>query len=276
MTPSSAPQLTTVAPHPAEQSAAVLCWRDGAVAHLRFNRPQALNAIDTRMANEFHAACQAIADDAHVRVVWVSAEGRAFMAGGDLSAMRSDPLPAARALIAGMHGGLRLLAGLQAPVVASVQGAVAGGGFGLMLGCDLVIAAEGTRFGIAYPLIGASCDCSTSWGLPRLVGLRKALELALLSENIDAAEALRLGLVNRVVPTADLALETGRLVRRLADGPTLAYGHLKRLMRTSFQNGLDTHLDAEAEDFLACAQTDDFAEGVGAFLDKRAAVFTGH
>ena len=260
---------------PKDRSAAVLCWRDAAVAHLRFNRPQALNAIDTRMAQEFHVACQAIAKDAQVRVVWVSAEGRAFMAGGDLTAMRSDPLPVAQALIAGMHGGLRLLAGLQAPVVASVHGAVAGGGLGLMLGCDLVIAAEGTRFGIAYPLIGASCDCSTSWGLPRLVGLRKALELALLAENIDAAEALRLGLVNRVVPAADLAMETERVVRRLADGPTLAYGHLKRLLRASLQNALDEHLDAEAESFLACAQTGDFAEGVSAFLDKRAAAFSG-
>ncbi len=258
-----------------DPNAVVLCWRDGAVAHLRFNRPQALNAIDTRMAQEFHLTCQVIANDSQVRAVWVSAQGRAFMAGGDLSAMRSDPLPVAQALIAGMHGGLRLLAGLQAPVVASVHGAVAGAGLGLMLGCDLVIAAEGTRFGIAYPLIGASCDCSTSWGLPRLVGLRKALELALLAENIDADEALRLGLVNRVVPTSDLAMETQRMVRRLADGPTLAYGHLKKLMRASLQNGLDEHLEAEAEGFLACAQTSDFAEGVGAFLDKRAAAFSG-
>lgn len=260
---------------PNDQSATVLCWRDAAVAHIRFNRPQALNAIDTRMAQDFLAACVAIANDPQVRAVWVSAEGRAFMAGGDLAAMRADPLPVAQELIAGMHGGLRLLAGLQAPVVASVHGAVAGGGLGLVLGCDLVIAAEGTRFGIAYPTIGASCDCSTSWGLPRLVGLRKALELALLAENFDAAEALRLGLVNRVVPAADLAGETARLVQRLASGPTQAYGRLKHLMRASLQNGLDKQLDAEAEGFLDCAHTEDFAEGVDAFLNKRAPTFTG-
>lgn len=260
---------------PYDRSASVLYWREGGVAHLRLNRPQALNAIDVPMAHAFLAACVAIANDPQVRAVWVSAEGRAFMAGGDLAAMRADPLPVAQALIAGMHGGLRLLAGLQAPVVASVQGAVAGGGLGLMLGCDLVIAAEGTRFGIAYPTIGASCDCATSWGLPRLVGLRKALELALLAENFDAAEALRLGIVNRVVPAADLAGESERLVQKLASGPTQAYGRLKRLMRASLQNGLDEQLDAEAQGFLDCAQTDDFVEGVDAFLNKRAPTFTG-
>ena len=260
---------------PQNQSASVLCWREGAVAHLRFNRPEALNAIDVAMATGFHAACQSIAADSLVRVVWVSADGRAFMAGGDLAAMQADPLPVSQALVAGMHGGLRLLAALQAPVVASVQGAVAGGGLGLMLGCDLVIAAEGTRFGVAYPLIGASCDCSTSWGLVRLVGLRKALELALLADNIDAAEALRLGIVNRVVPAADLAQATELMVQRLAKGPTVAYGHLKRLMRESLQNSLDQQLDAEAKAFLVCAQTADFTEGMGAFLGKRAANFTG-
>jgi 2-(1,2-epoxy-1,2-dihydrophenyl)acetyl-CoA isomerase len=263
-------------PHPPQdQSAAVLCWRDGAVAHMRFNRPQALNAIDPCMAKEFLEACQAIADDPQVRVVWVSAEGRAFMAGGDLSTLQSDPLPVAQALIAGMHAGMRLLASLAAPVVASVHGAVAGGGLGLMLGCDLVIAAEGTRFNMAYPLIGASCDCSTSWGLPRLIGLRRALELALLGDHMDTAEALRLGLVNRVVPATDLTTETERIVQRLAQGPTLAFGHLKRLLRSSFQNDLDGHLNLEAQGFLACAQTKDFKEGVSAFLEKRPAQFVG-
>lgn len=258
-----------------DSSESVLCWRDDAVAHIRFNRPKALNAIDTHMAQDFLAACVAVVNDPLVRVVWVSAEGRAFMAGGDLAAMKLDPLPVAQALIDGMHGGLRLLAGMQAPVVVSVHGAVAGGGLGLMLCCDLVIAAEGTRFGIAYPSIGASCDCSTSWGLPRQVGLRKALELALLAETFDAAEALRLGLVNRVVPADDLTLETERLVNRLANGPTVAFGHLKRLMRMSSQHGLDHQLDAEANSFLACAQTEDFTAGVDAFLNKRPPSFIG-
>ncbi len=258
-----------------DKSASVLYWREGSVAQLRFNRPQALNAIDVSVARTFLAACEAIATDPQVRAVHISAEGPAFMAGGDLAAMRVDPIPVARELIDGMHGGLRLLAKLRAPVVASVQGAVFGGGLGLVLGCDLVVAAEGTRLGIAYPLIGASSDCSTSWGLVRVLGLRKAMEVALLADVIDAAEALRLGLVNRVVPAHALEAEGVRLAQRLAAGPTQAYGNLKRLLRTAAQNDLDTHLDAEAAAFLACAQTADFTEGVGAFLDKRKPTFTG-
>ncbi|MDP1893059.1 MAG: enoyl-CoA hydratase-related protein [Hydrogenophaga sp.] len=258
-----------------DPSASVLCWREGAVAQLRFNRPTALNAIDVAMAQGFHAACQAIAADPWVRAVHISAEGPAFMAGGDLVAMHADPVPVARELIAGMHGGLLLLAALRAPVVASVQGAVFGGGLGLVLGCDLVVAAEGTRFGMAYPLIGASSDCSTSWGLVQVLGLRKAMELALLADVVDAAEALRLGLVNRVVPPAALHAEGERLAQRLATGPTQALGQLKRLLRAAGQNDLGTHLDAEAAAFLACAQTADFTEGVGAFLAKRQPIFTG-
>jgi len=257
------------------RDAPLLCWREGSVAHLRFNRPDAMNAIDIPMAQAFLTACRAIAEDPLVRAVWISGSGRAFMAGGDIATMRHDPPAISRELIDGMHGGLRLLAQLRAPVVASVHGAVAGGGFGLMLCCDLVIAAEATRFCVAYPLIGASCDCSTSWALPRLVGMRKALELALLADTFDAMEALRLGLVNRVVPQTELHVNAERTVQRLAAGPTLAYGHLKRLIRISLDNDLSAQLDAEAAGFQACAGTGDFAEGVAAFLDKRTPHFTG-
>lgn len=260
---------------PVNPAASVLHWRTGAVAHLRFNRPQALNAIDRSMARAFLGACTDIAADPAVRCVRLSAEGRAFMAGGDLAELHTDPAGAAADLIAGMHGGIALLTNLAAPVVAEVHGAVAGGGLGVMLACDLVVAAEGTRFAVAYPLIGASCDCSTSWGLPRVVGLRKALELALLGDTLAADEALRWGLVNRVVSQERLAGEVEDIVQRLASGPTQALGGLKRLLRSAMQNDLGTHLDAEAACFLSCASTADFREGVSAFLEKRPARFTG-
>lgn len=255
----------------------VLYWREGPVAHVQFNRPQALNAIDTEMAQAFLHACEHIAADPEVRAVWMSAQGRAFMAGGDIAAMATpEPAAVAKQLISGMHGGLKLLAQLDAPVVASVQGAVAGGGLGLVLGgADLIVAAEGTRFGVAYPLIGASCDCSTSWSLPRLVGLHRALELALLGDNIDAAEALDLGLCNRVVPAAELESETRRLVERLANGPTLAFGRLRRLIRESHQSSFEDQLESEATGFQECAATADFSEGVQAFLGKRRPTFQG-
>lgn len=250
-------------------------WRSGGVAYIRFNRPQALNAIDRAMAKAFRQACADIAADTSVRAVRISGEGRAFMAGGDLVEMLAAPEQAAHELISGMHAGIRLLAAVNAPVVCAVHGAVAGGGLGLMLACDLVVAAEGTRFGVAYPLIGASCDCSTSWGLPRAVGLRKATELALLGDTFDAEEALRLGLVNRVVPKDQLDAEADALIERLVHGPTQALGRLKKLLRSALDHDLDVHLDAEAAGFLACAATADFREGVGAFLEKRPPCFQG-
>lgn len=253
----------------------MLHWREDNTAHIRFNRPQALNAIDVPMADAFLKACQDIAADPEVRVVCISGEGRAFMAGGDLASMQVNPVFTAQQLIDGMHGGLRILAALDAPVVACVQGVVAGGGFGLVMACDIILAAEGTRFGVAYPLIGASCDCSTSWSLPRLVGMHKAMELALLADMIDAKEALSIGLCNRVYPPAELEGETRKLLDRLAAGPTLAYGNLRRLIRNSLHNSLDTHLEAEAAGFKACAGTEDFKEGVAAFHAKRSAQFKG-
>lgn len=258
------------------QDGPVLHWRDGAVAHLRFNRPQALNAIDVSLAEAFAAACDDIVADPAVRVIWLSAEGRAFMAGGDIGAMREDPDAVPLRLIGGMHGGLRRLAGGDAPVVASVQGAVAGGGLGLLMGAaDIVVAAEGTRFSVAYPAIGASCDCSTSWALPRLVGLNRALEMVLLADTIDAAEAQRIGLCNRVVPAADLEREARAIVERLAAGPTRAYGQMRRLVRASLATGFSDQLDAEAAGFRAAAATEDFREGVDAFVAKRRPTFKG-
>ncbi|MDP3519309.1 MAG: enoyl-CoA hydratase-related protein [Hydrogenophaga sp.] len=251
------------------------CWREGGIAHLRFNRPQAMNAIDLPMAQAFHQACRQISDDPAVQVLVLSGEGRAFMAGGDLQSMAADPTAVAAELIGEMHAGIELLADLPAPVIASVHGAVAGGGLGLALACDLIVAAEGTRFNLAYTRIGTSSDCGTSWGLPRWVGLRKALEIALLCEPFDAAEALRLGMINRVVPADALAEHTLALARQLEASAPLALGRLKRLMRQSDQNDLHTQLQAEARDFVACAGTADFAEGVSAFLAKRPARFSG-
>lgn len=259
-----------------DASAPVLCWRAGSVAHIQFNRPEALNAIDASMAQAFLTACSDIAGDPQIRAVSVDGTGRVFTAGGDLAALSDEPVGVAQRLIEGMHGGLRLLATLQAPVIASVHGAVAGAGLGVLLGCDLAIAAADTRFSVAYPLIGASCDCSVSWGLPRAVGLRKALELALLAESFDATEALRLGLVNWVVPPGELQAQTERIIKQISTGPTAALGYIKRLMRASLQRDLETHLDAEAHGFLTCATTQDFAEGVGAFLNKRQPNFTGN
>ncbi|WP_295374388.1 enoyl-CoA hydratase-related protein [uncultured Pseudacidovorax sp.] len=253
----------------------VLLRRDGAIATLSFNRPAALNALDLDTAKAFSDVCAAVVNDSSVRAIVVRGEGRAFGAGGDLASLRQSPSETAHALIEGMHASIRLLAAANAPVIASLHGMVAGGSFSLALACDLAIAADDTRFNLAYAKVAANCDVSGSWSLPRLVGLRRAMQIALLSETFDADEALKLGLVNRVVPSRDLIAETQALARRLAEGPTLAYGRMKRLLRQSFENGFAQQLDAERDAFVESAGTRDFSEAMDAFFEKRRPTFVG-
>lgn len=253
----------------------LLLQREGAVVHLVLNRPQQLNAIDVAMAQAFDAACAQLASDASVRAVVLRGAGRCFGAGGDLAAFREQPQATALAVIEPMHRGLRRLAEMNAPVIASLHGSVAGGSLSLALGCDLAIAADDARFNLAYVNVAASCDVGGSFHLPRLVGLRRAMQIALLGESFNAAEALSLGLVNRVVPAAELAQATAAMAQRLAAGPTLAHGRMKRLLRSSFEHDLATQLDLERDGFHASAGTNDFREALDAFFARRAPTFTG-
>ena len=139
----------------------------------------------------------------------------------------------------------------------------------LALGCDLAIAAAGTRFNLAYINVGTTSDAGASWSLPRIVGLRKALEISLLSEMLDVEEAARLGIVNRVVPAEELESATLQWATKLANGPTHALGSMKRLMRESYGHSLEQQLAAEKDSFRACTATADFTEAVNAFLQKR-------
>lgn len=261
---------------PADPGAFVQHWREGSVAHIRFNRPKALNALDLPMAAAFHAACSAIEADDQVRAVVIAGEGRGFLAGGDVAAMASSPTEVARQLIAEVHGALTILNRLRAPVIGQVHGAAAGAAMGVLMACDLVAAAEGAKFSIAFPGIGASADSSTTWGLPRMMGLRNALRFALLGEAIDATQAREWGLVSAVVPAEVLAGTVDQWAARIAASAPLALGSIKRLLRTSLDRTLPEQLAAEAEAFLACVASRDFEEGVAAFLGKRPPRFKGH
>ena len=259
----------------ADPTAPLLLERNGAIATLRFNRPDALNAIDVPMANAFLAAVQTIAADPSVRAVVLCGNGRGFMAGGDLTTLRADPVQGAIDILTPLNAALQLLAQMNAPVIAQVHGVAAGAGLSLLLMADYVIAAEGTRLNLAYINLGTSCDVGASWALPRTVGLRKALEIALLGEAFTADDALRLGLINRIVPAAELDSATTTLAQRLAAGPTVAYGAMKRLMRASMDRTLPEQLAAEKDAFVHCAGTEDFRAGVEAFHQRQSAQFVG-
>jgi 2-(1,2-epoxy-1,2-dihydrophenyl)acetyl-CoA isomerase len=205
-------------------------------------------------------------------------EGRAFVAGGDLSAFAAD-FEQAGAVVGEMLDNLDpvilTLRSLGAPVLASVHGAVAGAGISLMCACDLVVAAEDTRFVLAYNRVGALPDCGGTWLLPRLIGQRKAAEFMFLGDAWDAKTAKEVGLVNRVVPLDQLAQETEALAQRLASGATLAFGAYKRLANQAHDRSLAEQLPLERAAFQAATHTQDFREGVTAFLAKKNPKFEG-
>ncbi|RQS62158.1 enoyl-CoA hydratase [Burkholderia sp. Bp8963] len=261
-----------------EKNAAVLVHRTGAIVEIVLNRPHVLNAANVELATDFLSVCHRIAGDPGVRSVVVRGEGKAFMAGGDLAEFTENLDHAAEVadtLIKPLNEAVTILSQMSAPVIGSVHGAVAGAGVSLALACDLVLAADNTKFNMAYSKIGASADVSGSWSLPRAVGLHKAMEIALLSETFDAQEAHRLGLVYRVVSSVELAQETMCLADRLANGPTRSFGVIKRLFRNSFDRNLNSQLEAERLGFRECAATNDFKEGVVAFQQRRTPLFTG-
>ncbi|MEW6097897.1 MAG: enoyl-CoA hydratase-related protein [Pseudomonadota bacterium] len=269
------PDMAGQPPQGAAAGEPLIVQRHEGWVHVRFNRPEALNALDVATARAFLGVVESLANDDGVRAVLLSGAGRAFMAGGDLAQLRAAPVETAHALIGPLHQALRRLTSMRAPVVAALHGAVAGAGLSLALAADVAIAAAGTRFNLAYTRIGTSCDLGATWSLPRMVGLRRALQIALLSEDFDADRAEAWGLVARVVPAERLVEEAQALTRRLAQGPTRAYGHIKRLMRTSSGQPLDRQLDDEQSAFADCAAGEDFAEGLDAFFDKRAPRFVG-
>jgi len=257
-------------------NAPLLLSREGRVATLTLNRPESLNALDlTLMDALVDAAAEVAADDA-LRVVVVRGAGKHFMAGGDIKTFAgmldgesADRTRRFKRMIARLHSAIEAFHRMPHPVIGQVQGAVAGFGLSLMNACDLVVAADNAYFASAYRAIALTADGGGSWALPRLVGMRRAMEIMLLGERFDAQQALAWGLVNRVVPLADVDATVAGMVRSLADGPALAIRNAKRLMRESLAHSLSAQLDAEAASFAACAGTPDFAEGIAAFLEKR-------
>ena len=260
---------------------AVLYEVGNGVATLTLNRAESLNAVNPAMIDALLAASSRAASDPDVRAVIVCTSGKHFMAGGDLKWFHDQmalPDETCRenydSLIEGVQALVLSLRRMEKPVIASVQGAVAGFGLSLMMAADLALAAENTYFTLAYSNIALSPDGGATWTLPRLVGLKKAMEIALLGERFDAALAKDLGLVNRLVPLDQLQSETRKMAERLASGPSAPLAQTKALLNQSFDHSFEDQLLAEQRFFVDCATHPDFAEGLAAFFEKRKPVFT--
>ncbi len=247
------------------------------VASIKLNRPDALNSLDNRMASELRDALKRATRDGAARSLLLTGTGRAFCAGQDLKAITGESAPASlgdhlrrtwNPIIASLHE-------LTKPSVAVLNGTAAGAGASLALACDLRIASDKASIMLAFARVGVIPDSGATWTLPRLVGLGRALELAYLADPVPAEEALRLGLVNRVVPHDELQTQARQLARRLADGPTLTYALTKRAMRRSYGLSLDEALEQEAQLQTVAGRSADYAEGVDAFVGKRPPTFTG-
>lgn len=267
--------MTDPAPH-------LLLTREGPLAILTLNRPDSRNALSEEMKDLLVEHTRYCETEAGIRAVLIRAEGETFMAGGDIKNFRTglqeDPAAYAARFetrVIGVHQILYQLRRMAKPVVAAAQGGVAGFGMSLLMSADLAIVSDDAFFTLAYRHIGLSGDGCATYLLPRIVGERRALEIALLGERFPAAEAKALGLVNRVVPRAELDAAARRLANDLAHGPTLALAHAKRLIRESWDATWDEQSHREAEAMAASAATQDHREGVEAFLAKRAPKFVG-
>ena len=249
-----------------------------AIATLTLNRPDAYNALNLTLGRDlFHATLEAD-EDPGVRCIVVTGAGKAFCAGGDVKdfAEAGDRVGVViKELTTYLHGAISRLARTAKPVIMGINGIAAGGGMSFALSGDLVVAAESAKFTMAYSRIAASPDGSSSYFLPRLIGLRRALELHYTNRVLTAREALDWGLVNRVHPDAEFPGALAGLARELAAGPTLAFGRAKQLFHQSTQESLETQMELEAQAIAACGHTEDFQAGVKAFAAKQPVSFRG-
>jgi len=261
----------------------ILMSVEDGIATITFNRPEARNAVSPEMSRGLRDSLASIEHDDKVRVVVLRGAGGTFMAGGDIKAFNKavqSPAAERRRLfeerIHNFHPTIYMMRRMKKPIVASVAGAAAGIGVSFALACDLIIAADTAIFTLAYINIGTSPDGSSTFSLPRAVGLKKAMEIALLGDRFDAASAREIGMVNFVVPEDQLEADTVKLAQRLATQAPVALGRTKLLLNASLQSSMEAQLNDEALNFSECAATDDWIEGVSAFVEKRKPVFKGN
>lgn len=259
------------------RGAEIQMTRAGGIHRLTLNRPQRLNAFTRTMLGQMSDRLAEIAADADARVLVITGAGRAFSAGQDLGDTGAiEDGRACRDTVERYYNPvIRQIHTLDLPVVAAVNGIAAGAGMSLALSCDIVIAAQSAAFDIAFARIGLIPDAGGSHHLQRLLGPARAKALAMLGEKIPAPEAARLGLIHQCVPDQELAAATEALAARLAAAPTRALALMKQAFHAGDHHSLEEQLALEAELQAQAADTEDFAEGVAAFLGKRAPGFKG-
>jgi 2-(1,2-epoxy-1,2-dihydrophenyl)acetyl-CoA isomerase len=248
------------------------------VAHITLNRPDAANSINEDMGKDLMHAALRCDEDPEIRAVLISGAGKIFSGGGDLKAFisKGDQLPYhIKEITTYLHAAMSRLTRMDAPVVAAVHGAVAGAGMSIAIACDIVVAAETTRFMVAYTRAGLVPDGSSTYFLPRIVGLKRALELTLTNRMFSAQEALQWGLITRVIPDNELLAQARAIAVQLAAGPTRAYGVSKRLLHSGWMETLETQMENESQAIANSARTLDAREGITAFLEKRPPKFKG-
>ncbi|UMZ72954.1 enoyl-CoA hydratase/isomerase family protein [Natranaerofaba carboxydovora] len=248
------------------------------IAYITLNNPGSLNALDESLLDELIEVMDESSDRTDVRTIIISGKGNAFSAGGDLNALKNaleqEPEECLGVVRKVGLAALRIR-NARKPVIASIKGAAAGAGFNFALACDFRICTEDAKFIQSFVNIGLVPDMGGTYLLTQMIGAAKATELIMTGRTVEAKEALELGLVNKVVPGEDLEKATKEFANKLAQGPTKAFGNMKALVNRSAFSGLESILDNELEYQINCAKTEDFKEGVSAFLEKRKPEFKG-
>lgn len=249
---------------------------EAGIASITLNRARNANAIDVPLAQALKEALLSCERDKNSRAILLSGDGRLFCAGGDLAAIHGSGSRApayVTEILSHLHEAISIIARIPVPVIAGVNGAAAGAGLALACSCDLVVAARSARFIMAYARVGLTPDGSSSWYLPRLIGMRRALELALMGRELSAEEALSWGLINEVVADQKLSERLAEIGTFLSAGPTAAFGEAKRLLRGSLDKSLDAQMNDEMETLCRALTREDAAIGMAAFLKRMPPTF---
>ena len=253
---------------------------DKGVAWVTLNRPEQLNAITGQMQEELHTAFDAIEADESVRCMVLTGEGRGFCPGQDLNdravSPGDGPLDLGETVGNGYNPLMKRLYNLSLPTIAAVNGVAAGAGANLALSCDMVLAADHAKFIQVYSNIGLIPDAGGTFILPRLVGLATAKALIFTARPVLAPEAVVMGMIYKALPADELMAEVRTLAEGLANKPTMGLAYTKKALHVTHTNGLDEQLEVERAYMQKCGFSDDYAEGVTAFLEKRKPVFKGH